>query len=74
MHIFHRRRQLSALAAAQLRKRLLHGGKEEFRIAVTVGGDNVDTHHRVRFFQPFGRFELSAIEMQRLMQHIRGKV
>ena len=74
MHIFHRRRQLSGFAAPQLNERLLHRGKEELRIAVAVGGDNIDTHHRVRFFQPRRRFEIAAIQMQRLEQHIRREM
>ena len=74
MHIFHRRRQLTGLAATQLHKRLLHGGEEKLRIAVAVGGDDIDTHHRVRFFQPRRRFEIAAIQMQGLEQHIRREV
>ena len=48
MHILHRRRQLSGLAAAQFDERLLHGRKQKFRISVAVGGNNVNAYHRVR--------------------------
>ena len=71
MHILYRRRQLARLTATQLHKRLLHGGEQEFRVAVAVGGNDIDTDHRVRFLQTLGRFEVRAVEMQRLMQHIR---
>ena len=74
MHILHRRRKLARLTATQLHKRLLHGGEQEFRVAIAVGGNNVDTDHRVRFLKTLGRLEVRAVEMQRLMQHIRREM
>ena len=74
MHIFHRRRQLSGFAATQLHKRLLHGSEEKLRIAVAVGGDDIDAHHGIRFFQPRGGRKVAAIQVQGLEQHIRREV
>ena len=74
MHILHRRRKLARLAAAQLHKRLLHRGKQEFCVAIAVSGNDVNTHHRVRLLQTLGRFEVRTVEMQRLMQHIRREM
>ncbi|SAJ09341.1 Uncharacterised protein [Enterobacter cloacae] len=74
MHILYRRWKLARLTATQLHKRLLHRGKQEFRVAVAVGGNDIDTHHRIRLLQTFRRLEVRTIKMQCLMQHIRCEV
>ena len=72
--VIHRRRQRAGRTAAQIDELLLHRTEQEARVAIAVGGDDVDAHHGVRLRQLFGRFEVLAVQLQGTEQHIRGEV
>ena len=69
-----RRRQLDWLAGAQAGERLAARRRQEARLVVGVGGDDVHAQHHVGPGQLRRRPEPAAIDLQRVEQHRRREV
>ena len=62
------------MAGAQRNERLLHGGRQQLRLLITVRHDRVETEHDIGLVELLRRLEPLAIDLDRLHHHLRREV